>query len=263
MPTTRTEPRAWLRVAATAAWIAYLLVPVEGWGLFPGRPLGLLPTTALALVCWLAFARVSTARWRVVAIALALKVCVGLLAIVPHGFSARYYANEPLGDALLVVRGRQASRNLRLVYDALHERHGLRAVVTGGPGEEALCDEVARRTRHGAVSLAREERDLARLKALVRESRLLLVGDSGPRWYAAAFDVPCVSVLGPNDPLLTASSLEHARIVRRADLECSPCMQRVCPLGHHACMRGLEPARVLAAAEELFVQSQHVALGPR
>ncbi len=136
--------------------------------------------------------------------------------------------------------------------DALHEQRGLRAVVTGGPGEEALCDEVARRTRHGAVSLAREERDLARLKALVREARLLLVGDSGPRWYAAAFDVPCVSVMGPNDPHLTASSLEHARIVRREDLECSPCMQRVCPLGHHACMRDLPPERVLAAAEELL-----------
>jgi len=136
--------------------------------------------------------------------------------------------------------------------DGLHERHGWRAVVTCGPGEEELCDEVARRTRHGAISLAGEPRDLARLKALVRDSRLLLVGDSGPRWYAAAFDVPCVSVLGPNDPRLTATSLERARIVRRDDLECSPCMQRVCPLGHHACMRELPPQRVLAAAEELL-----------
>jgi len=136
--------------------------------------------------------------------------------------------------------------------DGLFDRHGWRAVVTGGPGEEALCDAVARGTRHGALSLAGEERDLARLKALVRLSRLLLVGDSGPRWYAAAFDVPCVSVLGPNDPRLTATSLEHARIVRRADLECSPCMERVCPLGHHACMRDLAPERVLVAAEELL-----------
>jgi len=136
--------------------------------------------------------------------------------------------------------------------DALFERYGARAVVTGGPGEEALCDEVAARTRHGAVSLAGEERDLARLKALVRGSRLLLVGDSGPRWYAAAFDVPCVSVMGPNDPRLTASSLERARIVRRSDLECSPCMERVCPLGHHACMRELPPQRVLEAAGELL-----------
>jgi heptosyltransferase II len=146
--------------------------------------------------------------------------------------------------------------------DGLFERHGWRAVVTGGPGEEALCDEVARLTRHGAVSLASEPRDLARLKALVRKSRLLLVGDSGPRWYAAAFDVPCVSVMGPNDPGLTATSLEHARIVRRTDLECSPCMQRVCPLGHHACMRELPPRRVLEAAQELLVQSTHGAQVP-
>jgi hypothetical protein len=93
MPTTRAEPRASVRVASTVAWIAYLIVPVEGWGFFHGRPLGLLSTTALAIVCWLAFARGSTARWRVVAMALALKVVVGTIAIVPHGFSARYYAN--------------------------------------------------------------------------------------------------------------------------------------------------------------------------
>ena len=35
------------------------------------------------------------------------------------------------------------------------------------------------------------------LKALVAGARLLLVGDSGPRWYAAAFDVPTVSVWSP------------------------------------------------------------------
>src|SRR5438034_8445259 len=33
--------------------------------------------------------------------------------------TARYYANEPLREALLELRRRQASRNLRLVYDAL------------------------------------------------------------------------------------------------------------------------------------------------
>lgn len=94
MPTTRAEARASVRVASTVAWIAYLVVPVEGWGLFHGRPLGLLPAAALAIVCWLAFARGSPARWRLVTMALALKVVVGTFALVPHGFSARYYAND-------------------------------------------------------------------------------------------------------------------------------------------------------------------------
>jgi heptosyltransferase-2 len=141
------------------------------------------------------------------------------------------------------------------VLDALHARHGWRGVVTGGPGEEALVEHVARSTRHGAISLADEPRDLERLKALVRDARLLLVGDSGPRWYAAAFDVPCVSVMGPNFPELTATSLELCRVVRVEGLACAPCLERVCPLGHHRCMNDLGVASVLAAALDVLARA--------
>lgn len=139
--------------------------------------------------------------------------------------------------------------------DALHASHGLRAIVAGGPGEEALMDAVARASTSGALSLAAEKRDLAGLKALMRGAQLLLVGDSGPRWFAAAFDVPCVSVMGPNFPELTASSLELATIVRLEGLECSPCLARVCPLGHHRCMNDLPVERVVAAARELLTRA--------
>jgi heptosyltransferase-2 len=138
------------------------------------------------------------------------------------------------------------------VLDGLHGLRGWRAVITGGPGEEDLVEAVVRLCAHPAVSLAREARDLEGLKALVAEARLLLVGDSGPRWYAAAFDVPCVSVMGPNDPAVTATSLELAAVVRVDGLECSPCLRKRCPLGHHRCMRDLAPERVLAAAIDVL-----------
>ncbi len=138
------------------------------------------------------------------------------------------------------------------VLDELHARRGWRAVVTGGPGEEALVDEVARSAGSNAVSLAPFQRDLGTSKALAAWSRLVLVGDSGPRWFAAAFDVPCVSVMGPNFPELTATSLEWCEVVRLDDLECAPCLRKRCPLGHHRCMRELSPARVLEAAEHLL-----------
>ncbi len=142
------------------------------------------------------------------------------------------------------------------VLDALFARHGWRGVVTGGPGEEALVEGVGRACRHPVISLARETRDLARLKPLVRDARLLLVGDSGPRWYAAAFDVPCVTILGPNFPELTASSLELVRVVRREGLECSPCLHRRCPLGHHRCMRTIPPGQVLEAVEDVLARAR-------
>ncbi len=144
--------------------------------------------------------------------------------------------------------------------DQLTEARGWRAVITGGPGEEALMDEVARRSKRSAISLSGVRRDLDSLKALVHDAQLLLVGDSGPRWYAAAFDVPCVSVMGPNFPELTATSLEFAEVVRLEGLECSPCLERVCPLGHHRCMRELSPERVVAAAGRVL--ARRASVGP-
>lgn len=139
------------------------------------------------------------------------------------------------------------------VLDALHERHSWRAVVTGAPSEDDAIRAVVAACRHRAVSLADEPRSLAGLKPLVEGARLLLVGDSGPRWFAAAFETPCVTVMGPNFPELTASSLEWCEVVR-LELECAPCLQRVCPLGHHVCMRGLAPELAIAAAERLLAR---------
>ncbi len=131
--------------------------------------------------------------------------------------------------------------------DLLHAERGLRPVVSGGPGEEALIEAVVEASRSGAISLAARPRSLATLKALVKGAQVLLVGDSGPRWVAAAFDTPCVCVMGPNLPSLTASSLELCELVR-VDLDCSPCGERTCPLGHHRCMSAIPAERVAAAA---------------
>jgi heptosyltransferase-2 len=138
--------------------------------------------------------------------------------------------------------------------DALCASHGLRGVVTGGPGEEPLIAAVVAAARTPAISLADAPRSLAHLKPLIAEAALLLVGDSGPRWFAAAFDVPCVSVMGPNDPRLTATSLEWCTIARVEGLACSPCMQRTCPLGHHRCMQDLAVERVVSAARALLAR---------
>ena len=138
------------------------------------------------------------------------------------------------------------------VLDHLHARHGWRAVISGGPGEEPLMRAVREACVHAAIELSEAPRDLERLKAQVKHAQLLLVGDSGPRWVAAAFDVPCVSIMGPNFPELTATSLEHCRIVRHDGLVCSPCIERTCPLGHHLCMTDLPAEHAITACDELL-----------
>ncbi len=138
------------------------------------------------------------------------------------------------------------------VLDALFEKHGMRALVTGSPAESPLIDDVVRRSKSGAIALPEDARTLGGLRALVKATKLLVVGDSGPRWFAAAFDVPCVSVMGPNFPELTATSLELCEVVRVEGLECSPCLEKRCPLEHHRCMTELKPESVLAAAERVL-----------
>ena len=153
-------------------------------------------------------------------------------------------------------------RNHAAVLDELFERRGWCGVVTGGPGEEPEIEAVVRACSHPAISLANEQRDLVQLGALVKDARMLLVGDSGPRWYAAAFDVPCVTVMGPNFPELTATSLELCEVVRLEGLECAPCLRRRCPLEHHRCMLGLEPARAIEASERVLARAGDESIAP-
>lgn len=135
----------------------------------------------------------------------------------------------------------------------IHRIHGWETVLLGAPGERALLEELAARLPGIAHLPPAESAGLSLSKAFIREARLVLVGDSGPRWIAAAFDVPCVCVMGPNFPELTATSLERCEVVRLDELECAPCLERRCPLGHHRCLAELPVERVLAAVARVLV----------
>ena len=135
------------------------------------------------------------------------------------------------------------------VARSLQERRGMRALVLVGPAEVELGERIA--AAGHAIALSQPVLPLDKLKALVARGTLMVTGDTGPRHLAVAFDRPVVCLIGPNDPNYTNYCLEHT-IVLRKDLPCSPCQRKVCPLGHHRCMRDITVDEVVAAAEQLL-----------
>ena len=60
--------------------------------------------------------------------------------------------------------------------------------------------------------------------------------DSGLMHIAAALSRPLVVVYGATSPDFTPPLNDNSSIVV-SDIDCAPCFQRECPLGHHKCMR--------------------------
>ncbi len=138
----------------------------------------------------------------------------------------------------------------RLIAD----KYAKQVVVLCGPAERGLAREIVHEANHPqVVSLAAEQLSLGLTKAAIRRADLLVTTDSGPRHFAAPFGVPVVTLFGPTHIAWSETFYPKAIHLQLA-VDCGPCQQRTCPLGHHRCMRELRVDRVLQAAGKVLEQ---------
>lgn len=140
------------------------------------------------------------------------------------------------------------------VGDWCAETMRAKVIVLAGPGEESIAGAIKNAMRTPAVVLSPDRVPLDVLKAVIRRTQLLLTNDTGPRHYAVALGTPVVTLIGPTQPEWSDSGCAHERTIQ-IPVDCGPCMRRVCPLGHHKCMKDLRPEMAQAAIEELIAQT--------
>jgi lipopolysaccharide heptosyltransferase I len=87
-------------------------------------------------------------------------------------------------------------------YGELHHRlavqHGWRAVITFGPGEEKLAQELI--SAAGSRPPIAIPLGLGPLMALLRRAKFVVSADTGPVHLASALGTPVVGLYGPTDP---------------------------------------------------------------
>lgn len=128
------------------------------------------------------------------------------------------------------------------VADALAREREARVLVSYGPGEEAIAGAVGKHLSSPRLPDARVS--LRGLKSIYSRAAFALTNDTGPRHLAVAFDIPNVTIMGPNDPRYTHLDGERGEVVREA-VPCSPCQLKACPLAEQVCMTQLTVDRVL------------------
>lgn len=120
------------------------------------------------------------------------------------------------------------------IADRLWETYGLRSVVTYGPGEELLAQEVVAQTRHGMTTILAST--LKEFFALARRAELFIGGDTGPLHLAAAAGTPIVGIFGPTPARRNGPFAPDDIVVERFDLDCrTDCFRRSC--SHTSCMK--------------------------
>jgi heptosyltransferase-2 len=93
--------------------------------------------------------------------------------------------------------------------------------------------------------------DLGTAKACLQHTCLMVSTDSGPRHVAAALCKPVITMYGPIGPNLSENPTQQA-VNLMLDLDCMGCHKRVCPLGHHRCMRDLTVDQVFGEVATLI-----------
>jgi heptosyltransferase II len=120
-------------------------------------------------------------------------------------------------------------------FAELAKRIGMPVVLLGSARDALAAQEISGINLVGRTTLD-EAMDV------IAGAETVVSNDSGLMHVAAALGRPLVALFGSSSPEMTPPQAGKVLWLR---VECSPCYQRECPLGHFRCMREMSVDRVL------------------
>jgi heptosyltransferase-2 len=131
-------------------------------------------------------------------------------------------------------------------FAALAERlldAGAQVWLIGSPNDTAAGAAITACCRRAGLVDLCGRTALADAIDLLSLAELVVSNDSGLMHVAAALQRPLIALYGSSSPQYTPPLSPRARILSLG-LECSPCFERECPLGHLRCLREITPEAV-------------------
>ncbi len=132
--------------------------------------------------------------------------------------------------------------------DKLQSDLNTNVVLVGGKDELNISQEVFEKSKTKPLILTGKT-SLAEAVAVLSVSDLLVSNDMGLAHVAPAVGTKTLVIFGPTNPLTTQPL--GAEIIRREDVDCSPCMLRDCPIDHR-CMTRISAAEVFEKVKKIF-----------
>ena len=138
-----------------------------------------------------------------------------------------------------------------LASSLLAERPTAHVLLLGGPGDRDITAAIAAQVdgHDGRLHDLAGRTSLSEAIALIAGSAVV-GNDSGLMHVAAALSRPQVALFGSSDPRHTPPLSPRAQVLW-LHLDCSPCFERTCPLGHLDCLVGIPPGRVLDSLQNV------------
>jgi heptosyltransferase-2 len=122
--------------------------------------------------------------------------------------------------------------------------NGRQVWVLGSAKEQDLGASIAQNRPHIHDLCGRTQ--LADVVDLLGGAEAAVSNDSGLMHVAAAVGTRLVALYGSSSPKMTPPLSKQAKVLYLG-LDCSPCFERECPLGHFNCLRQMRMEQVLTA----------------